>query len=174
MALALKCFYGITAGIRPTSKAGRMSAFNSQRGATGTVRAKKLFTVDEANCALILVRRIVIDILDDYGRLTDLQETIESAQQSGEYDRAQRAQNQLVEAVERIQDYVEELDEVGVDLKDWTLGVVDFPSMADGREVALCWQAGESEVAHWHEVDQESCRQPLETLPIACNVVALH
>ena len=152
-----------------------MSAFNSQRGVAGATKTKtkKLFTVDQANRALILVRKIVFDILDDYAQLTDLQETTEAAQQSGEYDRAQRAQNQLIEAVERIQDYVEELDEVGVDLKDWTLGVVDFPSIADGREVALCWQAGESEVAHWHEVDQESCRQPLETLPVAYAVSVL-
>lgn len=150
-----------------------MSAFNSQRGVAGTIKVKKLFTVDQANRALILVRKIVFDILDDYAQLTDLQETTEAAQQSGEYDRARWAQSQLVEAVERIQDCVEELDEVGVDLKEWTLGVVDFPSMADGREVALSWKAGESEVAHWHEVDQESCRQPLETLPVACNVVAL-
>jgi hypothetical protein len=30
---------------------------------------------------------------------------------------------------------------------------VDFPALRDGREVYLCWQEGEDEITHWHEID---------------------
>lgn len=40
--------------------------------------------------------------------------------------------------------------------------LVDFPSMRDGREIYLCWQEGEEEITHWHDVDAGFAgRQPL-------------
>ncbi len=131
-------------------------------------RPRRLFTVAEANRALVLVRRIVSDILTEYARLSDLQEMMEAAQESGKYDRARSTRDKLIQTVDCIQDYVEELDDVGVDLKDWTLGVVDFPCVVDGREVALCWQAGEAEIEFFHDVDSQ-CRhrKPIDLLPAA-------
>ena len=45
------------------------------------------------------------------------------------------------------------LQAMGVVLRDLESGLVDFPSLRDGREVYLCWQEGEDEIAFWHEVD---------------------
>lgn len=128
---------------------------------------RRLFTVSEANRALVLIKRIVADILCEYVLLNDLQETIEAGQESGRYDRARNACDELVESVNRIHAHVEELDEVGVDLKDWTLGVVDFRCVTDGREVALCWRAGEEEIHFWHDPGTEcSTRKPLDMLSL--------
>jgi hypothetical protein len=41
----------------------------------------------------------------------------------------------------------------GVVVRDLGRGLIDFPSMRDGREVYLCWLSGEDEVSHWHEPD---------------------
>ena len=38
-------------------------------------------------------------------------------------------------------------------LRDADRGLVDFPSIRDGEEVYLCWQAGEPRVAWWHDPD---------------------
>src|SRR5262249_33900136 len=54
---------------------------------------------------------------------------------------------------ERMEELVGELRQLGVELKDFFAGLVDFPCWMDGREVYLCWKQGEPEVAHWHEVD---------------------
>ena len=54
---------------------------------------------------------------------------------------------------ERLQGYVHELTALGVELKDYLTGLIDFPARFDGRDVYLCWRLGEPEVAHWHEVD---------------------
>ncbi len=129
-------------------------------------RQRKLFSPAEASRALVLVNRIVVDILDEYARLNDLQETIEAAQHAGKYDRGRSARDELVDSVECIRTLVAELDGVGVILRDWTLGVVDFPCLIDGREVALCWRVGDEAVEYWHEpTGQCGNRQPMDRLP---------
>jgi len=47
-----------------------------------------------------------------------------------------------------------ELQELGVELKDPSRGLIDFPSLRAERVVYLCWQIGDGdEVGWWHEVD---------------------
>ena len=49
---------------------------------------------------------------------------------------------------------IAELEAMGVQLKDFERGLVDFPSLRDGRVVLLCWQMGEGdELEWWHDVD---------------------
>jgi hypothetical protein len=45
------------------------------------------------------------------------------------------------------------LDELGVELKDPALGLIDFRSLRDGRVVYLCWRIGEPSIGYWHELD---------------------
>ena len=47
-----------------------------------------------------------------------------------------------------------ELEAVGVELGDWSEGIVDFSSVVAGRQVWLCWRQGEQAVTHWHEFDE--------------------
>jgi len=52
---------------------------------------------------------------------------------------------------------------MGIELKDPELGLVDFRSIREGREVYLCWQLGEEHLSFWHEIDTGFAgRQPLE------------
>jgi hypothetical protein len=46
------------------------------------------------------------------------------------------------------------LEEIGVVVKDVDAGLVDFPSVREGREVFLCWQVGEPDVSWWHGRDE--------------------
>jgi Uncharacterized conserved protein (DUF2203) len=49
---------------------------------------------------------------------------------------------------------IADLEALGVQLKDFERGLVDFPSLRDGRVVLLCWQMGEGdELEWWHDVD---------------------
>ena len=57
---------------------------------------------------------------------------------------------------------VEELQELGVQVKDLDRGLVDFPCLHRGREVLLCWELGEDEVAYWHGLEEGYAgRRPL-------------
>jgi len=71
-------------------------------------------------------------------------------------------EDQQEKDTEKLQEYVDELRQLGVEPKTLTEGLIDFPSMMDGRIVFLCWKHGESEVQHWHELDAGfGGRQPL-------------
>jgi hypothetical protein len=57
---------------------------------------------------------------------------------------------------------LEEIQALGVVVKDLDTGLVDFPSVRDGRDVLLCWRLGEDEVAFWHGYDDGFAgRQPI-------------
>jgi len=132
---------------------------------TRPAKRRRYFTVAQANRSLVLVKRVVADVILGYQDLLDLQEMLEVSQVSGRNMQSCRARMQ--ETVENLQNCLDELEEMGVEIRDWALGVVDFPAMADGREVLLCWQFGEPKVMYWHEMNAaDAGRQPIKTLPI--------
>ena len=136
-------------------------------------RPKRTFTVAEANRSLVLVKRIVVDVVFEYSRLLELQEAFEAAEAGGTDEQCEEVRLALIRSAGKLRTYLEELDDVGVELKDWSLGVVDFPCIAGGRKVCLCWQHGHDTVQSWHEVNAGFLgRRPIETLPVSGTYVA--
>jgi hypothetical protein len=58
------------------------------------------------------------------------------------------------EAFVELQAAANELDAMEVIVRDLERGLVDFPAIRDEREIYLCWEEGEDEIAHWHEIDE--------------------
>jgi hypothetical protein len=57
---------------------------------------------------------------------------------------------------------VDDIVELGVQVKDIDEGLVDFPALHRGETVLLCWRLGEDEVGFWHSaVDGFAGRRPL-------------
>jgi hypothetical protein len=124
------------------------------------VRDKKYFTVSEANATLPLVRAIVRDIMDLAKDLRERQDRLSRVRTperisvpEAHAEELRQAQAEFERDQERLVEYVQELKNLGVELKDYFTGLVDFPSRLDGRDVYLCWRFGEADVAHWHELD---------------------
>jgi hypothetical protein len=70
---------------------------------------------------------------------------------------------QVGEAFLRVRSLLEQVERAGIVLRDVDRGLVDFPSLRDGREVYLCWELGEDEITHWHDLETGfGGRQPLE------------
>ena len=64
--------------------------------------------------------------------------------------------------VEEINNLITQSTNLGCEVKDIDLGLIDFPSWRDQRVVYLCWKLGEEEIAYWHELDAGfASRQPL-------------
>jgi hypothetical protein len=115
----------------------------------------KTFTIEQANRTLPLVRRIVQDIVDHYAHWQELVKSLDvlaaaPAQDTVQLDRVQR---EVQAAARAIDGFVRELNELGVEMKGFDIGLVDFPAEVDGNPAYLCWRLGESSVAHWHERD---------------------
>jgi len=118
---------------------------------------RRYFTIDEANRALVYLRRVVDDLQAAYRQVVALRRRIErGGSQTADAEGAYEA------AMDQLSDLVDEVHAVGVELKDFERGMIDFPSWREGREVLLCWEAGEASVTHWHEIDGGvSERQPV-------------
>jgi hypothetical protein len=62
-----------------------------------------------------------------------------------------------------LRDSMMELRELEVVLRDLDTGLLDFPSLREGREIYLCWQEGEDAIGYWHEPEAGFAgRRPLE------------
>jgi hypothetical protein len=121
---------------------------------------KKYFTAAEANAALPLVRAIVRDITalfrelrDRHDRLSRLRQSQGGALGDAYQEELQLIQDEFERGQAKMEEYVAELRNLGVELKDPETGLLDFPCRMQGREVYLCWRYGEPEVGYWHELD---------------------
>jgi hypothetical protein len=117
----------------------------------------RIFTLDEAERTLPLVRRIVADIQVEFRAWRDALGEYELAAADARGDAPEPADLEaLREAVTRsaarVEELVEELTGLGCELKDFEHGLVDFYSLLDDRLVFLCWRAGEDRITHWHEL----------------------
>lgn len=137
--------------------AGQFSTSRPRRSS----RSRKYFTVEQANRSLPLVTRIVRDIVNAHDCAAQLQAKLESA--SGKA--AAELHAQLKAILDSLQDYIDELASVGIELKDFETGLVDFPGRHQDRDICLCWRLGEEKVAYWHELHTGFAgRQPVSTL----------
>lgn len=133
---------------------------------TAESSAATLWTVERANRALPLVRRIVADLVRSYAEWAEFVERFELASTRSSAHRqdpeAEQLQHEVQRAAAEIDGFVQELSELGVECKSMETGLVDFPAEREGRVVYLCWRHGESRVEHWHEVEGGFAgRQPL-------------
>jgi hypothetical protein len=59
----------------------------------------------------------------------------------------------LYAIVKRMEAAVRQIDDWGVSLRDISTGLIDFPALASGRPIWLCWRLGEGDIAWWHELE---------------------
>ena len=82
--------------------------------------------------------------------------------QAGRSNGSPDAAASLFRAAADIQAVLDEIDEMGVILRDLGTGLCDFPGRREGRPIYLCWRLGEPEVGWWHPRDTGAAgRQPL-------------
>jgi hypothetical protein len=127
------------------------------------------FTPEEANAALEQVRPLVEQMVvrrrahvEALERQEELEGRIrgngggippaELAEAAAEVDRQARSLARTVD----------DIVELGVEVKDLDEGLVDFPALRGGETVLLCWQLGEDEIGYWHSPeDGFAGRRPL-------------
>jgi hypothetical protein len=132
-------------------------------------RPARLFTIEQANAMLPLVRAITQDlatlareVFDRRHRLALLTAGRDLRPGDPYAEELAQIEAELEKDALRLQGYVDELTQLGVEAKGAVEGLVDFPSQMDGRIVYLCWRLGEPEVLHWHDLDAGFAgRQPL-------------
>jgi len=138
---------------------------------TADTGPERLFTLNTANRALVLLRKIVTDLVTEYARVLEFQEIVELEQSYGGPEGADRLREEFRETVDRVRGFVRELEAVGVELRDFEHGQVDFPARVNGRDICFCWQLSEDRVEFWHEPGGTICnRRPITELLSAAGV----
>lgn len=56
-------------------------------------------------------------------------------------------------AARNLKSMVDRIQEIGCELKDLDIGLIDFPTFYRGERVYLCWKLGEPKIAFWHSLD---------------------
>ena len=123
---------------------------------------KKYFTIEQATGLLPVLTSLLERIKEaqcGLGQITQEAQKIHSAaggNGGGEHS------TELLERSAIVAKYLQQINELGVQIKDLDIGLFDFPHIRDGREVFLCWKKGEKKIAFWHELDEGfQGRQPL-------------
>jgi hypothetical protein len=106
----------------------------------------KYFTPIEARRTLPLVKKIVKDILDTTKEIRLIADDL-----NGKIENNPRV-NKMVEEVNR---FMIELEEIGCYYKDWnfTIGLIDFPAIINGKNVFLCWKSDEDDIIYYHDIE---------------------
>lgn len=126
----------------------------------------QLFTVDQANRMLPLVRRIVEDVVREHRSRSEKQVELDllatAAAGSLPDPRVAALERDVQRLARELEGFERELKELGIQLKDPRMGLIDFPANLDGRRVLLCWHLGETSVQFWHDESSGFAgRQPL-------------
>jgi hypothetical protein len=127
----------------------------------------RYFTVQQANRTLPLVRKIVEDVVQQHRAwretILELDIVASSARADEPREVAEDLERKAQQLARDVDGFRRELDDLGIQLKDPRLGLVDFPCEVAGRSVLLCWRLGEPSVQFWHEEDAGyTGRQPVE------------
>jgi hypothetical protein len=124
--------------------------------------AQRYFTLQEANETLKLIRPLMDEVQAIRQKILKHQPEAWPAIQKSAGNGGNRVLSKLVQDFEKFDALVHQIQATDVLIKDINLGLLDFPALKDGREVYLCWQYGEGDIAFWHEVEAGYAgRQPI-------------
>ena len=124
----------------------------------------RYFTLSEANQTLTIIRPFMDEIQAIRQKILINQPEAWTAIEKSVGNGGSRSLSAIVQDFERLDALVHHILDTGVLIKDINIGLLDFPALKDGREVYLCWQYGEADIAYWHEVEAGySGRQPIDT-----------
>ena len=130
----------------------------------------RFYDLDEANAAIPEVRTILESLRDQRAELIRLRDEVLAHRHRGREPRARgRRRRRPTEAndrratsgvlrlrmqgvIDRMQAGVVRIDELGITLREIETGLIDFPALASGRQIWLCWRLGEGDVEWWHEL----------------------
>jgi hypothetical protein len=159
------------ASVIGAAKMDRGAPGNGRKSAGGPV-VGKTFTLSEAQNLLPLVESLLEKAQEAGRRAAELEGEMQrlshriflSGGMHVNVAAAARKRAEREKALKEAQDTLAEIDEIGVQVKDLSQGLLDFPCVLDGETVLLCWKQGEKEIGWWHTTqDGFAGRRPLDS-----------
>jgi hypothetical protein len=129
----------------------------------------RFYDLDEANAAIPEVRTILESLRDQRAELIRLRDEVlahateDETRGEGRGDATTEAKIdadvrvlrlRMQGVIDRMQAGVVRIDEMGITLREIETGLIDFPALASGRQIWLCWRLDDDDVAWWHELSE--------------------
>jgi hypothetical protein len=120
------------------------------------------FTVAEVNKLLPELRRLLLNALEEKQRMVSMMPQVLKAKEGHIFDWGTPNGPVYIQILDSFYKTAQDIENLGVIVKDFDQGLCDFPHQREGRIVYLCWKLDEEEVGWWHEVDSGFAgRQPV-------------
>jgi hypothetical protein len=122
----------------------------------------RYFTLPQAESLLPEVERFLRDALFHKSEAQkahqELEDTSDRIRMSGgmRVNPGQLAglRERLDSSVAALKNALEQIEEAGALVKDLDIGLIDFLSRFQDRDVCLCWKLGETGIGFWHGLDE--------------------
>jgi hypothetical protein len=119
---------------------------------------RRRYTIDEANALVPEVRAVLLQLAVEQRRLdaahADMHRRLAANGDPDAAAEANRSETQVARIGEGMRGLLAHLEELGVQLRDTEMGLVDFPGERDGQPVWLCWRLADAVVGYWHGTDE--------------------
>lgn len=131
----------------------------------------KTFTLEEAQLLLPTIEALLKQAMEARAEAESLEDELQQLARRiflaggtmvnvGEVQRQKAA---LAGLVQRVKDSLQEMDAIGVQVKDLDTGLLDFPAYLGDEIVLLCWKLGEPKIEFWHAIEAGfRGRQPVD------------
>src|SRR3990172_3621553 len=98
----------------------------------------RLFSVEEANALIPRLREMLSLVRTERERMLAMRPDLEKAQSRHIYDWGTPKGADYIRILESFQTAVKNIEDLGVVVKDFDIGLCDFPHKKEGRLVLLC------------------------------------
>ncbi|MCS6844490.1 MAG: DUF2203 domain-containing protein [Caldilineales bacterium] len=113
----------------------------------------RFFTLEEANALLPQLNALLEQLMEARRAIVEARPDLWPVLKKAIGNGGSKKAGELLAEFQRLQQAYQDIEALGVLLKDPDMGLIDFlHRRPDGREVFLCWRYGEPEVAYWHEL----------------------
>ncbi len=122
----------------------------------------RYYTLDEAKAALPVVKALMAQVQEARSEIIRLRPEMWPVLQKSAQNGGNAAAGSVYAQFGKLEKGVKGILNMGILVKDIDMGLIDFLSIRNGREVYLCWKHGEEDLAYWHDVNAGyGGRQPI-------------
>jgi hypothetical protein len=120
--------------------------------------ARHTYSIEEANALIPQVRAVLLQLAVQQRQLdashAEMHRQLDTNGDPSSAAAADRKEAETAEIREGMRTLLMHLSEMGVEVRDLEMGLVDFPGEREGRPVWLCWRLADPRVAFWHPIDE--------------------
>ncbi len=123
----------------------------------------RVFTLEQANGALPLVRRVARDLVEAHRRISELYGRWRALVDAGDHAGATAVDGDIRRLLAATDEYQGELEQIGCECREIQRGLVRFPARFADRIIYLCWRLDDEEIGSWHDAGDASIgRRPID------------